>query len=242
MPIAKIYRHPSAAPRAVLPSRVLIHCVICLLSTVLCPLVAQADVYIYRGPDGERLITDQPKSRSIDQYTLISHRNSMTNAGHIVAERPYTDYANSVKNTRTAADFRDYITDASHQYKIDPILVEAVIHVESGFNPNAVSKQGAKGLMQLMRATAQQYQVTNRFNPRDNIYAGVQHLRYLMNRFDGEVSLVLAAYNAGPGSVDKYSGVPPYPETQRYIQKVLSYQAQLSQRSQPAFGATFSGR
>jgi soluble lytic murein transglycosylase-like protein len=201
------------------------------------PLAAMADVYIYRGPDGERLITDKPMNHSGDRYKLVSHRNSMANAGHILAERPYTDRKIKIKTKSTAADFRHYIDDASDQYQVDPILVEAVIHVESGFNPNAVSKKGATGLMQLMHATAQRYQVTNRLNPRDNIFAGVQHLSYLFTRFDGEVNLVLAAYNAGAGSVDKYSGVPPYPETRRYIEKVLSYQSRLSQRLQPTFGS-----
>jgi soluble lytic murein transglycosylase-like protein len=207
-----------------------------ILSVTLCPQAVYADIYIYRGPDGERLITDKPMNQGADQYKLVSHRNSMTNAGHILAERPYTDRAITTRSTTTAADFRDYISDASYQYQVDPMLVEAVIHVESGFNPNAVSKKGATGLMQLMRATAQRYQVTNRFNPRDNIYAGVQHLSYLMNRFGGEVPLVLAAYNAGAGSVDKYSGVPPFPETQRYIKKVLSYQSQLTRLAAPTFG------
>ena len=235
MPNPEIYRHLAAGSQTPPRRRALAQCLICILFAALYPLAAMADVYIYRGPDGERLITDKPLHHSGDQYTLINHRNSMTNAGHILAERPYTDRTIRAKSNSTVADFRAFIDDASDQYQVDPILVEAVIHVESGFNPNAVSKKGAAGLMQLMHATAQRYQVTNRLNPRDNIFAGVQHLRYLMNRFDGEVDLVLAAYNAGAGSVDKYSGVPPYPETQRYIKKVLSYQSRLSQRSQPAF-------
>lgn len=237
MPNPEIYRHLSATCHKRPGPRALIQYLMCVLCVALHPLAANADVYIYRGPDGERLITDKPMNRSGDQYKLISHRNSLTNAGHILAERAYNDVTIKPKSTTTAADFRAYIDAASNQYQVDPILVEAVIHVESGFNPNAVSKKGATGLMQLMHATAQRYQVTNRLNPRDNIYAGVQHLSYLLTRFDGEVNLVLAAYNAGAGSVDKYSGVPPYPETRRYIQKVLSYQSRLSQRSPPAFGS-----
>ena len=236
MLINEIYRQPPAARHRLHRPRTLFQWLICILYLAPYTLAAQADVYIYRGPDGERLITDKPMNHADDTYKLISHRNSMTNAGHILAERPFNDPTTKIKRKTTVADFRDYINDASLQYQVDPILVEAVIHVESGFNPNAVSKKGATGLMQLMHATAQRYQVTNRLNPRDNIYAGVQHLRYLLTRFDGEINLVLAAYNAGAGSVDKYSGVPPYPETRRYIKKVLSYQSRLSQRPPPTFG------
>jgi hypothetical protein len=178
----EIYRHPPAACHRLHRPRARVQWLIYILYLALYPLAAQADVYIYRGPDGERLITDKPMNHSDDAYKLISHRSSMTNAGHILAERPYNDPITKTKRTATVADFRGYIDDASFQYQVDPILVEAVIHVESGFNPNAVSKKGATGLMQLMHATAQRYQVTNRLNPRDNIFAGVQHLRYLLSK------------------------------------------------------------
>jgi soluble lytic murein transglycosylase-like protein len=182
-----------------------------------------ADIYIYHGPDGERLFADKPIIASAPEYTLIKHRRIRNNASPILANRPLK----GATLGRSAADYRNLIEDASDQYQIDPLLVEAVIQIESGFNPNAVSGKGAAGLMQLMQDTAADYHVNDRFNPRENIHAGVQHLRYLMDRFSDQVPLVLAAYNAGAGSVDKYRGIPPFPETRRYVIKVLEHHIQL---------------
>ena len=104
---------------------------------------------------------------------------------------------------------------------MDPVLVHAVIGAESAFNPWAVSRKGAQGLMQLMPRTASALGVRDSFNPRDNIEGGVRHLGYLLDRYSGNVSLALAAYNAGEGAVDYYGGIPPYPETQQYVQRIL---------------------
>ncbi len=104
---------------------------------------------------------------------------------------------------------------------MNPALVEAVIRIESAFNPWAVSRKGAQGLMQLMPRTASALGVRDSFNPRQNIEGGVRHLRYLLDRYPGNVPLALAAYNAGEGAVDSYGGIPPYTETQQYVQKVL---------------------
>jgi len=100
--------------------------------------------------------------------------------------------------------------------------VEAVIRVESGFKPGAVSPKGAQGLMQLMPATAAMLGVRNAFDPRENVEGGVRHLRYLIDRYAGNLPLVLAAYNAGEGAVAQYGGIPPYPETQQYVRKVMA--------------------
>lgn len=190
--------------------------------------VAMAEVYIYVGPNGERMISDRPQAAQADEYELLTRRDSLNNAGHILARRRV--------DTGSIADYRHYITAASKQYRIDPDLVEAIIHVESGFNSQAVSKRGATGLMQLMWPTAQRYQVNDRFDPRENIYAGVRHLRDLMEQFEGETRLVLAAYNAGAGAVVRYRGVPPFPETERYITKVLEYHRNLKRLyASPAF-------
>ena len=176
--------------------------------------IVKAEFYISRGPNGEKLISDRPPHRS-DKNKLLMKRDSINDVGHILANRPI--------DTGGPTQFRHYINAASSRFNVDPALVEAVIQVESSFNPNAVSKVGATGLMQLMLPTAQQYDVYDRFNPRQNINAGVEHLSQLMKRFNGRLPLALAAYNAGSTAVERYNGVPPYPETKRYIVKVLGY-------------------
>jgi len=113
------------------------------------------------------------------------------------------------------------IREVSARHGVDPILVESVIRAESAFNPTAVSRAGARGLMQLMPKTALALGVRDSFNPRENIDGGVRHLRYLLDRYPGNVALAVAAYNAGEGAVDSYRGIPPYAETQQYVQRVL---------------------
>lgn len=103
---------------------------------------------------------------------------------------------------------------------VDAGLVRALIHAESAFNPNALSRKGAQGLMQLMPATAGMYGVGNAFDASQNIAAGVRHLKYLLDRYDGDVRLAAAAYNAGEGAVAKYGGIPPYAETRVYVDRV----------------------
>jgi len=113
------------------------------------------------------------------------------------------------------------ITDAARRHEIDPLLVSAVIRHESGYSPTAISKTGAMGLMQLMPDTAKALGVHDAFDPRQNIEGGTQFLRQLLDRYNGHVDLALAAYNAGPAAVDKYGGIPPYPETQAYVRDVM---------------------
>lgn len=114
------------------------------------------------------------------------------------------------------------IESLSERYGVDKNLVNAVIRQESGFNADAVSKAGATGLMQLMPATAQQLGVTNPKDPGQNLEGGIRYLKSLLDRFNGNVPLALAAYNAGPGAVQKHKGVPPYEETQNYVRNILS--------------------
>ena len=124
------------------------------------------------------------------------------------------------------ADFERYNTviwKAAERYQVDYALVKAVIKTESNFNPQAVSRAGAKGLMQLMPGTANALGVDNSFHPEDNIQGGVRHLRYLLDRFQGDLPLTLAAYNAGEKVVLRCNGIPPYRETRKYIKQVLRY-------------------
>jgi Transglycosylase SLT domain len=114
------------------------------------------------------------------------------------------------------------IEQAAARHNVDPNLVRAVVKVESNFNPNAVSRKGAMGLMQLMPATARQLKVNNPFDPQQNVDAGVRHLKQLLESYGGDVKLTLAAYNAGAGAVARSSGVPHYAETQSYVRRITS--------------------
>ncbi|MBV8546748.1 MAG: lytic transglycosylase domain-containing protein [Acidobacteria bacterium] len=112
------------------------------------------------------------------------------------------------------------IADASKQHGVDPRLVAAIAARESAYNPAAISPAGASGVMQLMPATARFIGVDNVFDARQNVFGGVRYLRTLLDTFQGDLDLTLAAYNAGPGAVQKYNGVPPYPETREYVRIV----------------------
>jgi len=126
------------------------------------------------------------------------------------------------KVSATKASILGYIKEASEKFGVEEKLIKAVVRQESGFNPNAVSKAGAKGLMQLMPKTADALGVKDVFNPKENIEGGVKYLKQMLDKYNGNKILALAAYNAGPNAVDKYSGVPPYKETQNYVKSILA--------------------
>ena len=135
----------------------------------------------------------------------------------------YSAQAGSGTNKSAARQkIQNIISRISQKHGVDEKLVNALVRQESGFNPNATSKVGAQGLMQLMPSTAQGLGVTDPYDPEQNVDGGVRYLKSMLNKYNGNIILALAAYNAGPGAVDKYDGVPPYKETQNYVRSILA--------------------
>lgn len=184
---------------------------LCLLGlcSMSLPMLAN-NLYIYKAPNGEKIVTDQ--RLTLSNYRLIYFSGSPSETGQVL-RGVQTDQA----------EFDRLIKNASEQYGVDEALIRAVIKVESDFNPAAKSHKGAIGLMQLMPATASQYQASDLYDPETNIHAGTKHLRYLLSLFNNRVTLALAAYNAGEHRVRQYRGIPPYRETQTYVAKVMRH-------------------
>jgi membrane-bound lytic murein transglycosylase B len=135
-------------------------------------------------------------------------------------DKPKSEQNSTVHHGFTQKEIDDAINKAAERHAVDPNLVRALVKVESNFNPNAVSRKGAMGLMQLMPGTARELAVTDPFDPQQNMEAGVRHLRGLLDSYDGDVSRSLAAYNAGAKAVDRHKGIPPYAETQDYVRRI----------------------
>ena len=186
-----------------------------------------ADVYMLRDSRGIVYFTDSPPSEGsgytfVKQYTRPAGADGNENGG--LPGSGGTGY----KPSRPTAFYDGLIENAARRSGVDPTLIKSVIKVESDFNRFAVSSKGARGLMQLMPETAKLMNVSNVFDPEQNINGGAGYLSRMLKKFGGDLRLALAAYNAGPTAVSRYGGVPPYPETIRYIDKVRSAYRTLS--------------
>jgi soluble lytic murein transglycosylase-like protein len=190
-------------------SRFLAAALLCLAT----PSLAQAQIYSWRDAAGRLVLSDRPKDGS--QVYLVSNASAVSS---FRVTKPGTE--------QRAGQYDDLILQQASVNSLNPDFVRAVIQAESAFNPWARSAKGAMGLMQLMPQTAAEYRVTNAYDPAENIRAGSAYLRSLLDRYDNNQSLALAAYNAGPGAVDKYGrALPPYKETRAYVARIQNTQA-----------------
>ncbi|MCE1226529.1 MAG: lytic transglycosylase domain-containing protein [Geobacteraceae bacterium] len=180
------------------------------LSVFIFPASSSADIYRYEDEEGVVHFTDAPTDKKFKIFMRDLRKDRQLR----------THFRLTSGNPQ---EFEHLITAASAKYGVSASLIRAVIQAESGYNPQAVSRAGAGGLMQLMPGTAKHLKVADRFNPGQNVDGGVRYLKFLLDTFKGDVSLALAAYNAGLSKVAKYGGIPPYEETRTYVSRVLSY-------------------
>jgi soluble lytic murein transglycosylase len=184
-----------------------------LLAALLCLSLAPAaaaQIYVYKDAQGRTHFTDTPQHGGFSKYRPKSEYE-LRNASH-------TPQRSAPRMTRA---YDPAIERASKEHGVSAALVKAVIAAESGFDPYAVSRKGALGLMQLMPQTAAELAVPNPFDPEANVRGGTTYLRRMLDTFDDQLPLALAGYNAGPAAVVRYGGIPPYQETQQYVRKVL---------------------
>ncbi|MDF1507460.1 lytic transglycosylase domain-containing protein [Robertmurraya sp. DFI.2.37] len=161
----------------------------------------------------EKLLSDAPVTNSNESsFTPLP----------MTASLPPIQLTKLAQSTSEKTNYDELIEEAANKYNLPVDLIKSVIKQESNFNANAVSSAGASGLMQLMPGTAKHLGVSNIFDPRENILGGSKYLRQMLDKYNNNIELALAAYNAGPGNVDKYGGIPPFKETQNYVKKITS--------------------
>ena len=190
-------------------------CLLAFSASIATSIEAQT-VYVYRNQLGLSVITDrkrnEPGLKLIKEYTPVA-------SIEVLGPRHYDLSRRQLKPRDTEYD--KLIFSLADSYRLDRALIKAIVQVESSFNPRALSPKGAQGLMQLMPATASSYKVVNPYDAGDNLRGGIAFFSDLMRRYDNDVRLALAAYNAGETAVSRYRGIPPFAETQAYVKYVL---------------------
>ncbi|MBE9527875.1 MAG: transglycosylase SLT domain-containing protein [Proteobacteria bacterium] len=180
-----------------------------VLTLLLGATTARADFYSYVDASGVLHISNVPVS---NKYLWMMPENERGGGSNKV-----------ISSANASVSYDTLIYNVSRRYGVDPNLVKAVVRAESDYNPSAISRAGARGLMQLMPETARLMGVKNIHDPVDNVNGGTRHLSRLIKKFNGKLPMALAAYNAGEGAVKRYGRIPPYKETQRYVKKVLKF-------------------
>lgn len=171
----------------------------------------ESRIYVFKEPDGTVHFTNRTPPSGVDAQIFTARGGN------------FGMYRGTWRSTPVNISiYNSIIGEAAREHSLDPELIKAVIHVESGFNPRAVSRKGARGLMQLMPSTARELGVANPFLPASNIRGGASYLARLLRKFEGNVEYALAAYNAGEGAVQRFNGIPPYNETRQYVKRVLT--------------------
>jgi len=199
---------------------------------------ASAAIYSYRDDKGRLFLTDNPPNNSYKiVVTTQKDRAGPDLPGAVAPAQVMSAMAPQKILLPNDETFSEIINEAARRHGVDPYLVKAVIKVESDFDPGALSSKGATGLMQLIPSTAKLVGCRDAFSPRDNIMGGTRYLRMMLDRFDGILDYALAGYNAGPGRVEQYNGVPPFRETRNYVTKVNHYYRQF-RAGLPAGGGT----
>jgi soluble lytic murein transglycosylase-like protein len=184
-------------------SKIFVLCAIIILMAFVASV--QADIYRYIDDNGVMHFTNTPTSNHHDYKLFIKERKPVTIESHATDK------------------YDELISNASKEFNVDSRLLKAMIKAESDFDPRAISRKGAMGLMQIMPENFKMLNLENPFDPWQNIRAGAQYFKKLYRRFNGKLALSLAAYNAGPTAVDRYRSIPPYQETEEYVRRVLRY-------------------
>lgn len=207
-----------------------------ILCNILLTTTAAADVYAYHGANGERILTDKKinnkryrlvkvyKTRKTPKSPKKIATNKSSRSGVSGKKRKQKTYQCGDKSfiSQQQKAYQHVIRSYAAKYGVEEALIYSVVKQESCFNEKALSRAGAIGLMQLMPATASHLKVKDPWNPEQNIHGGVKYLSRMLKRFKGNKKYALAAYNAGPGKVERYGGIPPYRETQHYVKKIMA--------------------